>query len=75
MNEKLADQESIEVLQGILKYLETKNLNDIAKICTDEEQYFIPEVYQSTKRKTTIMGKIIPYETANSVDVYLLMNL
>lgn len=39
-----ADEKSIEVLNGLLKYFETKDLNDIAEICTDEEQYFIPEV-------------------------------
>lgn len=41
---KCKDEESIDVLAGIWKYLETKDLAFIEKICTEETQYFIPEV-------------------------------
>lgn len=39
-----ADEVSVRTLDGLIKYFDSKDLNDIAEICTDEEQYFIPEV-------------------------------
>lgn len=44
LSNKWADEESSNVLTGLIHYLDTKDLNDIAIVCTDEEQYFIPEV-------------------------------
>lgn len=49
LEKKWADKESIKILDGILKYLNTKDLNDILEICTEEEQYFIPEVLEAIK--------------------------
>ena len=55
LEENWADEKSIEVLNGIWKYFGTKNLNDIAKICTDEEQYFIPEVLGAIRQPLHIV--------------------
>lgn len=49
LKEKWADRESINVLDGIWNYLNTKNLDDIVDICTEQEQYFIPEVLEAIK--------------------------
>lgn len=38
------DKESRDVLEGLMRFLETKDLSEIADICTEKEQYFIPEV-------------------------------
>lgn len=45
-----ADSRSIKVLKGLLKYFETKDLNDIAAICSEEEHYFVQEVLDSVKQ-------------------------
>lgn len=50
-----ADKESIQVLNGIWKYLNSKDLNDIVDICTEEEQYFIPEVLEVIKSPLSII--------------------
>ena len=50
-----ADKESIQVLNGIWKYLNSKDLNDIADICTEDEQYFIPEVLEVIKSPLSII--------------------
>lgn len=44
LSDKWADEKSGNVLAGLIHYLDTKDLNDIAIVCTDEEQYFISEV-------------------------------
>lgn len=44
LKNKLADQESIDVLDGLYAYLHTQDLNYISNICTTYDQYFIPEV-------------------------------
>ena len=51
----LTDEKSVEVLSGLSKYFDTKDLNDIAEICTDEEQYFIPEVLSAIKQPLSII--------------------
>ena len=52
---QLADGISVRTLEGILNYLESKDLNDIAKICTDEEQYFIPEVLNAVSQPLCVV--------------------
>lgn len=47
---KWADKESERVLAGLMKYLDTKNFDCIAEICTGEEHYFIPEVRNAIKK-------------------------
>lgn len=49
LKENWTDKKSIQVLEGLWKYFRSKDLNDIEKICTDEEQYFIPEVLNAIK--------------------------
>lgn len=44
LKDKMADEESGSVLEGIVHYLDTKDLNDLSDICTEDEQYMIPEV-------------------------------
>ncbi len=52
---KWADEETEQVLEGLMAYLDTRNLNDIAQICTEEEHYFIPEVKAAIKRPLDII--------------------
>lgn len=49
LRNKLADGESFKVIEGLWKYFDTKKLEMIEEICTDEEQYFIPEVLDAVK--------------------------
>lgn len=44
LKEKLADEESIKVLDGIYGYMRSKDMGILGEICTIQEQYFIPEV-------------------------------
>ena len=46
---EMADKESKGVLEGIIHYLDTKDLNDLSDICTEDEQYMIPEVRNAIK--------------------------
>ena len=55
LKENWSDKESVEVLKGLWRYFKTKNLNDIADICTDKEQYFIPEVLRAIKQPLHII--------------------
>ncbi len=41
---KFIDAESRKVLEGLCTYLDTKDSNILSDICTEHEQYFIPEV-------------------------------
>ena len=50
-----SDKDSIKVLDGVWKYLKTRDLNVIADICTDQEQYFIPEVLSAIKSPLCII--------------------
>lgn len=52
---KWADEESGYVLEGLIHFLDTKDLNDIADICTEEEQYFIPEVLSAIHSPVSII--------------------
>ncbi len=47
LKDKLVDKESKRVLDGLCSYLETKDSNIISNICTECEQYFIPEVLEA----------------------------
>ncbi len=47
LKSKLADEESQRVLDGLGAYFETKDSNIISDICTECEQYFIPEVLEA----------------------------
>lgn len=44
---KLSDEESKRVLDGIYAYMCTRDFNAISDICTEEEQYFIPEILEA----------------------------
>ncbi len=50
LKDKWADEESGNVFEGLLHYLETRDLNYIAEIGTDYEQYFIPEVKTAVRK-------------------------
>lgn len=52
---KWADEQSVYVLNGLVHYLETKDWNNLAEICTEEEQYFIPEVRAAIKMPLNII--------------------
>ena len=68
-----SDKESIKVLDGIWKYLKTKDLSSIADICTDKEQYFIPEVLSAIKSPLCIIdagayrGELLQSLTKNNL--------
>lgn len=55
LKNKLADEESLKVIEGLQKYFSTKNLKMIEEICTDEEQYFIPEVLDAVREPLYIV--------------------
>lgn len=55
IRKNLEDKESIDVLEGLWKYFNTKDLQYIEKICTDADQYFIPEVIDSIKEPLHII--------------------
>ena len=44
LKNRLADEESRNVLDGIYCYMHSKDLNVISEICTENDQYYIPEV-------------------------------
>lgn len=44
LKDKWMDKESENVLDGLMYYLDMKDMSIIAEICTEDEQYFIPEV-------------------------------
>lgn len=50
LKDKWADKESERVLTGLMKFLDTKNFDCIAEICTGDEHYFIPEVKNAIKK-------------------------
>ena len=74
LEENWADEKSVETLKGLWKYFETKNLNDIAEICTDEEQYFIPEVLGAIQQPLHIIdggafrGELLHALTSNNIE-------
>lgn len=52
---ELSDRQSVDTMEGIVKYFETRDLNVFTEICTDEEQYFIPEVLQAVRKPLYII--------------------
>lgn len=46
---KLADEESVRVLEGIYTYMCTQNMSILSEICTKHTQYFIPEVLKAVE--------------------------
>lgn len=67
LKNKLVEEESQKVLDGLCAYLETKDSNIISDICTEYEQYFIPEVLRVIHQPLAIVDgggvyrRIIPY--------------
>lgn len=51
----LEDEESIKVVDGICNYLQSKELRYIYDICTEHEQYFIPEVLRAIAKPLNIV--------------------
>ncbi len=49
IKEKLADKESQRVYDGIYEYIRSKNSDIIIDVCTEYEQYFIPEVLAAVR--------------------------
>lgn len=41
---KLVDEESRKVINGLYEYMKSKNLDSMGAICSENDQYFIPEV-------------------------------
>lgn len=72
---KLADAESQRVLDGLYEYMNFKDLNAISDICTEHEQYFIPEVLAAIHEPLDIvdggayMGEL--YQTIRKLDIEL----
>lgn len=56
LRDKWTDEESGNVFDGLLHYLETGDLNYIAEISTDDEQYFIPEVKAAVRKGGGVTG-------------------
>lgn len=52
---KLADEESRKVLEGIAAYINYKTPGIIGEICTENEQYFIPEVLDAIRGPVSIV--------------------
>ena len=50
LSPKWADGESQHVIDGLMKYIDTRDINDIADVCTVDEHYFIPEVLDAVSR-------------------------
>lgn len=46
---RLADQTSVEVLEGICAYMRSLDMDILSDICTEYTQYFIPEVLKAIK--------------------------
>ncbi len=71
----LADEESKRVLDGIDRYLYNKDLNILADICTESDQYFIPEVLSAIRKPLNILdagayvGEL--YQTIRNHDIKL----
>ena len=55
LKDKWGDKESEKVLAGLVQYLDTKNFACIAKVCTAEAHYFIPEVKNVIKSPLVII--------------------
>lgn len=55
LENKWADKESAVVLDGLYNYLVSKDINYISRICTDKEQYFIPEVLLAINKPLSII--------------------
>lgn len=51
----LADDESIQVLDGVYHYLRSKDLKCIYDICSEYDQYFIPEIIDAIDKSLTIV--------------------
>ena len=51
----LADDESKKVLDGVYNYLVSNELDFISNICTEQKQYFIPEVLAAIKQPLNIV--------------------
>lgn len=51
LSTKWSDDESRSVADGLVRYITTRNIVDIADICTAEEHYFIPEVLDAFARR------------------------
>lgn len=55
LKDRLADEESKRVLEGIDHYLYNRDLNILADICTESDQYFIPEVLSAIREPLNIL--------------------
>lgn len=55
LQKRLADKVSSEVLEGIYGYLCTNDINCISNICTEDEQYFIPEVLSAIHKPLNLV--------------------
>jgi FkbM family methyltransferase len=70
-----SDRQSINVLEGLQRFFETKDLNEIETICTDEEQYFIPQVLKAIKEPLYIVdggafrGELLHSMKCNHLDI------
>ncbi|MDE5779579.1 MAG: FkbM family methyltransferase [Lachnospiraceae bacterium] len=52
---KWADDKSQKVLEGICEYIRTMDRKYIIEVCTEEEQYFIPEVIKAINKPLQII--------------------
>lgn len=55
LRDKWEDGESARVLDGLTHFLESQDINDIADVCTEEEQYFIPEILKVLPQPLNIL--------------------
>lgn len=55
LKSKLADKESHRVLDGLCAYLDTKATNIISNICTEYDQYFIPEILSAIHKPLVLV--------------------
>lgn len=51
----LADEKSRSTLEGIIHYLDTKDINVLFEVCVEDEQYFIPEIKKAIKNPLHII--------------------
>lgn len=54
LESKWSDKESASVLNGLYNYLVSKDINYISSVCTDKEQYFIPEVLSAINEPLSV---------------------
>lgn len=55
IKELLADEESRRVYGGVYEYMRSRNADIIVNICTESEQYFIPEVLNAIKEPLNLV--------------------